>query len=234
MGLPMGQVGHSFKRIRRHLVLAGLSGFLFLSIFFSLESSHTMYRWSMSSAYAGLAFLAVSLLIGPWNVVRGVSNPVHTDLRRDIGIWGGVWGLIHTVVGLQVHMSGHMWRYFVFPSEDASTIPIRYDLFGIANYTGLCITMILVLLLGLSNDSSLARLGRHRWKALQRFNYGAFILVILHGTIYQFLEKRVFGFVVGFAVIVLAVSAFQWSGFRQVSRGRTPSSRSAPVSPQTQ
>jgi sulfoxide reductase heme-binding subunit YedZ len=205
------------RRFFFHLILAGLSGSLVLTIYFSVTSSHAMFRWSMASGYAGLALISASLFVGPWNVIRGAPNPVNISWRRDVGIWGGVLGFVHTVLGLQVHMSGQFWRYFLFPSEEAHFIPLRYDLFGIANYTGLGITLILLLLLGLSNNYSLIRLGRRRWKALQRWNYIAFVLLVLHGAAYQFLETRAWPFIVLFAAIVVCVGAFQLSAFKKMT-----------------
>jgi sulfoxide reductase heme-binding subunit YedZ len=209
----------SGKRLVHHLILACLSGILTLTIFLSVESNHTMFRWSMASGYTGLALLGASLIIGPWNVLRGIPNPVNTNLRRDVGIWGGVMSIIHTVAGLQVHMSGKFWLYFVFPNE-GHLVSIRYDLFGFANYTGLGIAIILLLLLSLSNDSSLRRLGLHRWKTLQRWNYAGFVLLMLHGAAYQFLERRAPGFIFLFAMMVLLVGMFQFSGFRRVNKGK--------------
>ena len=52
----------------------------------------------MATAYAGLAFLAISLWLGPWNVLRRRPNPVSFDLRRDVGIWAVVLAIVHTVV----------------------------------------------------------------------------------------------------------------------------------------
>jgi methionine sulfoxide reductase heme-binding subunit len=209
------------KRALRHLILAGLSGILTLTIFLSVESKQTMFRWSMASGYAGLVLLGASLMIGPSNVLRGVPNPVNTNLRRDVGIWGGALGLVHTAVGLQVHMAGKVWLYFLFPAQEAHLVPVRYDVFGVANYTGLALVIILVLLLSLSNDSALTRLGRDRWKALQRWNYAGFVLLMVHGFAYQFLEKRSAGFIVLFAMIVLAVGALQLSGFIRLRKDKT-------------
>ncbi len=38
---------------------------------------------SFATAYPALVFLAVTLLIGPWNVLREKRNPLSGDLRRD-------------------------------------------------------------------------------------------------------------------------------------------------------
>ena len=57
-------------------------------------------------------------------------------------------------------------------------IPVRYDLFGFANWSGLAATALLVLLLLISNDVSLRTLGSRRWKAWQRWTYWAGALVV--------------------------------------------------------
>jgi hypothetical protein len=42
------------------------------SILFLLSSPDTVFKLSMASAYAGLALLSASLIIGPLNVLRGL------------------------------------------------------------------------------------------------------------------------------------------------------------------
>ena len=66
----------------------------------------------MATAYAGLFFLAVSLWLDPWNVLRRRPNPISHDLRRDVGIWTGILAIVHTSIGLTVHLRGRMWMYF--------------------------------------------------------------------------------------------------------------------------
>jgi sulfoxide reductase heme-binding subunit YedZ len=99
--------------------------------------------------------------------------------------------------------------------ERTRIIPIRYDLFGFANYTGLGATLLLALLLALSNDFSMRKLGSGRWKNLQRLNYILFAFVFLHGAAYQFLEKRMISYVVTFALMIAVVVVIQLAGFWQ-------------------
>ena len=66
----------------------------------------------MGTAYAALGLLVWSLALGPWNVLRRRGNPVSFDLRRDVSIWAGVLAIVHTAVGLTVHLRGRMWMYF--------------------------------------------------------------------------------------------------------------------------
>lgn len=206
----------------QQLCIGAISGVLTVGLFVAVDAKDSTFRWSMATAYVGLALIGLSLIIGPINVLRGHHNPLNASLRRDIGIWGGIAGLVHTVVGLQVHMAGRFWIYFLYPREESHLIPFRYDLFGLANYSGLGVSLVLVLLLSLSNNAALTRLGSQRWKSLQRWNYAGFALLIMHGAVYQLVEKRTVGFVLVFAAAVLLVGALQAAGYCKALQQRNP------------
>lgn len=201
-------------RISRHIILFLASIVTCAAFYFFLASRDSLFWLSMATAYASLVLLALSLMIGPWNKLRGHPNPVSGYLRRDIGIWAGALGIVHVIVGLQVHMGGKFWLYFLPPADASYTFPLRIDPFGLTNYAGLVATLILLLLLSLSNNASLRSLGASRWKSLQRWNYAGALLVAAHGVVYQILEKRTVGFVVAFAAIALLALAMQFAGFR--------------------
>ena len=203
-------------RITRHLLLALASCLLVAGFLQFLYSKQAVYQISMATAYGSLFLLAISLMIGPWNVLRRRANPVSGYLRRDIGIWAGILALAHVITGLQVHMDGKFWLYFLPPPGLHSIFPLRLDPFGLTNYAGLIATVIFVMLLCLSNNASLRALGAKRWKFLQRWNYAAAVLVFLHGWVYQILEKRDLGFVLVFTTLVLIALAAQVAGFRRV------------------
>jgi sulfoxide reductase heme-binding subunit YedZ len=86
------------------------------------------------------------------------------------------------------------------------------DIFGIANYLGLAATLILALLLALSNDWALRRFGTRRWKALQRLNYILLGLVSMHALVYFSYENRGLSFISVFVVVVSVVVAIQLAG----------------------
>jgi methionine sulfoxide reductase heme-binding subunit len=211
----VNHVSYWRRRILRHGALAVVSGALTVGVFLFVASESPMAGWSMASAYAALALLSVTLATGPWNVLCHRPNPVSTDLRRDIGIWAGGLGLVHVVFGLQVHMSGHMWHYFFYPPAPRRLL-MRFDAFGLANYAGLGVTLILAVLLALSNDRSLRWLGTRRWKLVHRSVYVALALVVVHGALYQLTEKRSFAFVALFAALAIGVLALQLAGFCHV------------------
>ncbi len=136
-----------------------------------------------TSGYLSIFLLAVSLLLGPINLILRRKNPLSTYIRRDIGIFGGILGIIHSVVGLFMHFTGKPWLYFL--EEVGDNLIIRIGNFGLANYTGLFGALILILLLTISNDYFLGKLKAVKWKNLQRSTYLMFLLVIAHSIFYR-------------------------------------------------
>ena len=201
------------RRLLRHTALATITVVLLGVVYAGVPTDFILRRWNLATAYVGLGLMALSLLIGPWNLLRGRANPVSQDVRRDVGIWAALLGVAHTLIGLQIHMIGQSRLvYFFFPAGEAHRLPIRSDGFGFANYTGLGSTLILLLLLALSNDVALRRLGTGRWKSLQRWNYAGFALMTLHAIAYQVMEKRVVPVIVVFAGVIVVVLATQLAG----------------------
>ena len=202
------------KRIRYHLWLAlisiGLTSLVYGILAFIYPSAQSlMFRWSLATGYVGAALLAVTLSVGTWKIWRGRSNPVSTDLRRDMGIWCGVLSIAHVIAGLNVHMKS--WTlYFVTDAGGP-----RADLFGLANYLGLAATLVVVVLLATSNDFSLSVLKSSRWKAIQRWNYAFAAMVALHTLLYIFVENRIVPFIFIFSAILFWILIIQTVGFRR-------------------
>lgn len=204
------------KRIRRHHLPLAFIVTISLALVYWAVGSDVLFRLSMSTAYVGLALLAITLMTGALHVIRKRPNPVSSDLTRDIGIWAGLVSLAHVVFGFQRHFAGKIWLYFVTGEPDFPYV--RFGWFGIANYSGLIATLILVLLFVTSNDWSLRRLGTKKWKQWQRWNYGLFILVALHGIMYRVNAGQELPYTYILAAMVLATVAIQLAGF--VSRRR--------------
>jgi sulfoxide reductase heme-binding subunit YedZ len=191
-------------------------------IFGAIAGAQTHHRSvieavSFATAYAGLACLTGALAVGPLNVIRNRPNPVSTDLRRDIGIWAALFGIAHTVAGLNVHMHGHMSRYFIpwAPNLDAGT-----KAFIVANWLGLSAAVLLLVLVSISNDFALRTLGVKRWKLIQQSTYVVVIAVVAHGAGYQVLEKRKWMLATVFSILGLCALILQSAGVRSVIRRR--------------
>jgi methionine sulfoxide reductase heme-binding subunit len=209
----------SIKRIGTHSGLAALSIAAYFSapILFNFSNDPTQ-QLSLALGYISLIFLIITLLIGPYRLLRGQGNPVSTNIRRDVGIWTALTAIVHVVFGLQVHLKGKMHLYFVFPANPSDTfLTIRYDFFGLANYAGAVASVLLLILLALSNDRSLRKMKAVRWKSLQRLNYAVFFLVVLHTFVYQVLEKRVSAYVAAVAIAVSVLVTIQALGFKEYS-----------------
>ena len=200
---------------RHHLPLAAATTIVLLITYAAVPSPNEFHRWSMATAYAGLALLGATLVIGPLNLIRRRPNPTSTDLRRDVGIWAGVLSIVHFVVGWQVHMP-HRYLYFLREVKETGALVPRTDIFGFANYTGLVAVLIAGLLLALSNDYYLRRLGARQWKRLQRWNYALVAFVVAHGIAFQVIEERKLPFVLVFAALVLGTIVVQYVGWRRV------------------
>ena len=182
------------------------------------------HRLSMATAYAALCFLTATLMLGPWNVLRRRTSPVSYDLRRDIGILTGILALIHTAIGLTVHLRGRMWMYFFRSLRPAR---VQASTFGAANYTGLADTLVFIMLLALSNDWSLRALGLPRWKRLQQWTYAAFALTAVHAILFQCVENRHLPWIIFFAAAAAITIVAQGLGYRrrrQRQVGRSPES----------
>ena len=101
-------------------------------------------RLSFSTAWPALILLTLTLLIGPWRQLKGKTSALSLDLRRDIGIWAGIVGLLHTGIGQCVHLRGRPWLYYVYEKWGEHAVPLRHDIFGLSNFTGLFAALILL------------------------------------------------------------------------------------------
>ncbi len=164
-------------------------------------------RLSFSTAYPAMMLLALTLVPGPWNLIRRHGNPLSSDLRRDIGMWAGILAILHTAIGQCVHLRGRPWLYYVYGAREHRLFPMRNDLFGFANYAGAASVLVIAALLATSNDFALRRLGPAAWKGLQRWNYAAFALAAAHAIGYLAIERQKLPFVaaVGCAIALTAV-----------------------------
>ncbi len=177
----------------------------------------------MGAAYAGLFFLDAALMEGPWRVLTNRETPLSSYLRRDLGIWAGVFGLLHVYVGFLIYYDAQILRYFVTVANDGSITGIRLDVFGLANYGGLMAALVVLVLLTVSNDWSIRKLKAVKWKKIQRWSYAAGVLTVAHGFLYQVYEERTalyVGILIAATVLPLCVQILGWR--KRSLRGETP------------
>jgi methionine sulfoxide reductase heme-binding subunit len=207
------------RLLRHHLALFGLSTAFAAALYFTRPYPDVVTRLSFCTAYPALVLLVITLVIGPWNVIRRRANPLSSDLRRDIGIWAGILSIAHTAVGQCVHLRGRPWLYYVYSPQEHHH-GIRHDIFGFANYTGALGVLLLACVLATSNDWSLRRLGKQSWKRIQRWNYFVIALAAAHAIGYLVIEKQKLPFdsvIAACIAIVLIAQAWGYARRRRVS-----------------
>jgi sulfoxide reductase heme-binding subunit YedZ len=211
------------RRLRRHhLPLALISGGSCLLLYVTRDYSDIITRLSFSTAWPALLLLTLTLLIGPWRVLKGRAPALSQDLRRDIGIWAGILGLLHTGIGQCVHLRGRPWLYYVYEKWNEHAVPIRHDIFGFSNFAGLFAALVLLAALATSNDASMRAMGNQSWKSLQRWNYACFALAAFHTFGYLVgIESLKAGSIVTAVLCVILTGCLQWAGFRGRAQARS-------------
>ena len=140
--------------------------------------------------YFSLLLICVTLLIGPLALLRWRRNPVNIEVRRDIGIWAGITGLLHVLLTFRgTFVNNYILFFFLRPNCCGGYVP-ELHLFGIGNDIGLLATILLLILTALSNTISLRLLKGKWWKRIQRLTYPLVILALLHTFIYQYINIR--------------------------------------------
>ncbi len=199
------------RLLLHHLPLALASGvavFGLIALAPSRGGGVSIQRLASPTGDVALVLLALTLLVGPANLLLRRRNPVNNYLRRDIGVWTAIWSVAHVIVGFQEHSRGVVGfvDYFV---ADGRPLTNR---FGWGNWTGLAATVIAALLLVLSTDRHLRELKARRWKNLQRLNYALFALVVLHAVFYGALRPTTSPFTLTLIVTVTVVLLGQAAG----------------------
>jgi sulfoxide reductase heme-binding subunit YedZ len=205
----------SRRLVRHHLPLGLLSIGSAAALYLTRPYSDVITKLSFASAWPGLVLISFTLLIGPLKQIWGRNVAVSQDFRRDVGIWAGMVGVFHAVIGQCVHLRGRPWLYYIYEKWQEKHIqPFRHDIFGLANYTGLIAALVLLMLLATSNDASLRKLGTPGWKSLQRWNYAVFGLLVVHTITFQVGIERPIGALVSLAVMSTIITlTFQGIGY---------------------
>lgn len=198
-------------RLVTHLVLATMMAAVFLGLAWFVPGGRQIELDVIALGYLCLILACVSLLIGPLGLLRRRRNPVNIDVRRDIGIWSGITGCLHVLLVLRGRIDdGLILLYFLREGPQGDT-PL-FTVFGLSNDAGLAATLLLLLLLALSNTASLRYLKGKRWKRLQRLTYLLVPLILVHTFGYQYLNLRGPLFLWGAIVLSIGVVACQTMG----------------------
>jgi sulfoxide reductase heme-binding subunit YedZ len=201
-----------------HLILAGLSLCPLAVAAVGGPVDQVLDRLSITSAYLFLALLCAGLSVGPLRALKSGRPTLNSHLRRDIGIWAALAGLLHLYLAMVASMTPEYMALFVDIANPAPSAAVRRELYSWSVIAGLVVGVLLLVLLTLSNDKSLRLLGSRWWKRLHRSSYIAFVLTVLHGFAFQVLESRTWSLILLLAAATLGIMVLQVRGARAVKK----------------
>ncbi|MBI1281888.1 MAG: hypothetical protein GC179_27430 [Anaerolineaceae bacterium] len=222
---PTALLNIGWQRWRTHSILAVITVIGCYLAHLYAPYADLIYDLTYGCGYVAVILIAYSLLIGPYRLLWRKKNPVNINLRRDVGIWAGITGCIHVIAAIAMTTRGNIVYLFLRPKAEGIGYNLLLSPAGVSNNIGLVATIILVILLVLSNDYFLIKLKGKRWKFLQRFNYGLAVLAFIHTVLYQQLDNRSSTFVTFTYIFAIALLSIQLAGFF-VSRTRRAKIRS--------
>ena len=212
--------------MKRHIcviLLAALLVYVFLTVHSNWAPIH---RWNRVFADTSLLLLAVTMLIGPAaRLWRAASRLVQW--RRAFGVHALVFGAIHVLLVLDGWLGWELPRLFgllVHPLR-GEYVMVEHG-FGLANVLGMVALAYGVVLVLISNEYAVQRLGGSVWKFIQRGAYVLWMFVVIHTAYFLFMHFLHFDRPMPdpnplrwpFVALVLAVTALRWMATVQTWR----------------
>ncbi len=201
------------SRASRHGLLAGITlGTLVLS-WISGPPAGAVDRSSLATAWLCLLLYSAVLAMGPRQRLAASGPALNLLSRRDLGIWTAIVGLIHFALGNAEAMNSE-YLAAVTSNSAALSPELRADFFNWGAISGTVLALILLVLLSISSNWALRKLGPKLWKKVQRLSYLGFALCLLHGLLFQILENRHVLWITLLTLAGLAVLGAQLAGRR--------------------
>lgn len=193
------------NRSLRHAGIAVVVVLLMVVAWSAGDAASVQDRVSLLSAWLSFAFLSGAVSLGPWRAWRGGKPSLNLLVRRDLGIWAALTALAHAVFGTWVVLTPAYFRAYIVGTPDSPTPGWAGWIGTLSIVAGFVLAIIMAMLLALSNNRALTRLGPQRWKRLQRWAVPAFAVTVLHGAVFQVIEGRTGGWLALLALLGVAV-----------------------------
>ncbi len=185
--------------------------------------------------------LLLTLILGPasrhWRAMARLL-----PWRRELGIWFGVLGLVHTLLVLDGWVRWDWMRFFGYEFVAQLGRYARLEPgFGLSNLAGIVAAAIALPLMITSSNWAVKRLGASSWKWMHYGAYTVFYLVALHTLYFLFMHYTASfhrqvpaspnWFRYPFLFATFLIIAIQMSAFAATVRGRTATGRGGPPRP---
>ncbi|MDC9720939.1 MAG: ferric reductase-like transmembrane domain-containing protein [Gammaproteobacteria bacterium] len=152
---------------QKHLLNIGLCLFLLWGIYDALIGPDLVSELRDFTGRYGAYLLLISLLFTPLSLrLNWVKR--HLTMRRNVGVWGFLYGVVHLVVWIALEFA-YDWSLML--DEIAGNL---FILLGVLAF------ILLLPLAATSNRWSLKRYGYQPWKNLHTLTYVAVPAVIAH------------------------------------------------------
>lgn len=175
------------KSWTRHIILGVLALGLVYLFFISRSDWHPMHAWNRAFADVSLVYLMIIILLGPLaKLVKSVTR--WLVWRRELGIWTGIMAFIHVLIILDGWVEWELFRFFYIFSPMLNEWVIHPG-FALGNIVGIVGLIYVFLLMLVSNDYSIRKLGQKAWNYIQQRAHVYYLLVILHTFYFIFLHQ---------------------------------------------
>ena len=184
-GLP-GRLNFGWKA--RHflvLLIAGLGTYALLE---SRAEWSEMHRWNRAVGDMGLLLVAFSMAIGPLARLGRIFR-FALPWRREMGIYGVLLAIIHTVIILAGWVEWDLIRLFGYQLHPMTGdyVMLQHG-FGLANVIGIIALIYGIVLALVSNNWSQRLLSGPVWKFLQQGAYILWMLTVIHTAYFLYLH----------------------------------------------
>ncbi len=189
-GKPLSRLTLGWKT--RHLaalILAGLGTYAFME---SRAEWSAMHRWNRAIGDMSLVLVALSMAIGPLARLLAVFRTT-IPWRRELGIYGVLLAVVHTVIILAGWVEWDLMRLFGYELHPQTGVYVMLQHgFGLANAIGILALVYGIVLALASNDWSQRLLSGSVWKFLQQSAYVLWMLIVIHTAYFLYLHFQDF------------------------------------------
>ncbi len=216
-------------RVLRRRAIFGIVGVVLISLFWlSRPDWSGEMRFWRAVGDASLIFLYLTLILGPAARLFPPAGEL-LSYRRELGIWFGVFAILHTVLILNGWARWNVLRFMGYESFPGLDRMVRLESgFGMANLLGLLAVLLTLPLMVTSADWAVRALGGSAWKFLHYGAYTIFYLVVMHTAYFMYIHFTVSfhrapppnanWFQIPFVVLTALVLALQVGAFLKTVR----------------
>ncbi len=174
--------------LRRHIAIGAVGALITYAFWISRPEWVAEMRFWKATGDTSLVLLYVTLALGP--LARFIPVLGKTlSYRRELGIWFGLYALLHTVLILNGWIVWDLSRLVGYEFIPSAGRDVRIESgFGMANIAGLIAVLIMLPLMATSADWAIRYLGGSAWKYLHLSATTIMYLVALHTAYFMYVH----------------------------------------------